>query len=114
MQLYVSDESTYIPIVVKNKAAEFLLGSIKAESVHSSYRKQSKEAMEDQCVPDLNFYSLWLILMKTLLQPGKNSPFKFKVRIDITKNWESGRFEMLSMSLPLLLQSAYNFNANLP
>ncbi|KAI3685509.1 hypothetical protein L6452_34757 [Arctium lappa] len=92
--LYIWDESTCIPVVVKNKAAELLLGNMKAESVYSSYKKQA-------CRNEgLNFYSLWLILLKALLQPGKNSPLKFKVRIDMTNNWENGRFEMMSVSLP--------------
>ncbi|KAI3820057.1 hypothetical protein L1987_13913 [Smallanthus sonchifolius] len=109
--LYVWDNSTYIPVVIKNKAAEILFGNIKAESVHSSYRKQARgqsinEIMEDQCRQRLNFYSLWLILLKTLLQPGKNSHLKFKVGVDMTKNWENGRFEMMSLSLPTTFHNA--------
>ncbi|KAI7750160.1 hypothetical protein M8C21_003119, partial [Ambrosia artemisiifolia] len=51
--LYVWDSSTYIPVVIKNKAAEILFGNIKAESVQSSYRKQARDqsinkGMEDQ------------------------------------------------------------------
>ncbi|KAL8252746.1 hypothetical protein R6Q59_036439 [Mikania micrantha] len=106
--LYVWDNSTHIPVVVKNKAAEILVGNIKAESVHCSYRKQAHGALENDAIEDqgLNFYSLWLILLKTLLQPGMNSPLKFKVRVDVTKNWENGRFEMLSLSLPSIFQNA--------
>ncbi|XP_076899239.1 uncharacterized protein LOC143553052 isoform X2 [Bidens hawaiensis] len=105
--LYVWDNSTHIPLVIKNKAAEILFGNIKAESVHSSYQKQARgqsinEPVEDQCRPGPNFYSLWLILLKSLLQPGKNSPLEFQVRVDMTKNWENGRFEMLCLSLPLI------------
>ncbi|CAI9266599.1 unnamed protein product [Lactuca saligna] len=109
--LYVWDESAYVPVVVKNKAAEILVGNIKAESVHSTYQKQKQgcgqranKSMEDQC---LDFYSLWLILLKSLLQPGKNSPLKFKVRVDMTKKWENGRFEMLSFSLPLFSHNSH-------
>ncbi|MFS7933506.1 hypothetical protein Hanom_Chr04g00380641 [Helianthus anomalus] len=109
MQLYVWDDSTYIPVVIKNKAAEILFGNIKAESVHSSDRKQARgqpinKGAEAQCGPGLNFYALWLILLKSLLQPGKNSPLKFEVRVDTTKSWENGRFEMVSLSLPLVFQ----------
>lgn len=39
-QLYVWDESDYMPILVKNRAAEILFGNIKAEKVYSSYRQQ--------------------------------------------------------------------------
>lgn len=106
--LYVWDESAYIPVVVKNKAAEILLGNIKAESVGSTYQKQACGELRanEEAMEGLNFYSLWLILLKALLQPGKNSPLKFKVRVDVTKNWENGRFEMLSVSLPLLLSNS--------
>ncbi|KAF5809488.1 putative nucleic acid-binding protein [Helianthus annuus] len=107
--LYVWDDSTYIPLVIKNKAAEILFGNIKAESVHSSYRKQARgqlinKGAEAQCGRGLNFYTLWLVLLKSLLQPGKNSPLKFEVCVDTTKSWENGRFEMVSLSLPLVFQ----------
>ncbi|XP_024972701.1 uncharacterized protein LOC112511344 isoform X2 [Cynara cardunculus var. scolymus] len=93
--LYIWDDSTCIPVVVKNKAAELLVGNMKAESVYTSYKKQA-------CRNEgINFYSLWLILLKALLlQPGNNSPLKFKLRIDMTNNWDNGRFEMISVSLP--------------
>ena len=66
MQLYVFDECGYIPVVVKNKAAEILFGNIKAESVDSTYKSQTcgqrgNKSTEDQCGQGLNFYSLWLI-----------------------------------------------------
>ncbi|XP_061341941.1 uncharacterized protein LOC133288240 [Gastrolobium bilobum] len=38
--LYVWDESDYMPVLVKNRAAEILFGNIKAERVYSSYREQ--------------------------------------------------------------------------
>ncbi|KAK7321037.1 hypothetical protein VNO77_31145 [Canavalia gladiata] len=38
--LYIWDESDYMPILVKNRAAEILFGNIKAETVYSSYREQ--------------------------------------------------------------------------
>ncbi|KAI5435988.1 uncharacterized protein LOC127118898 isoform X2 [Lathyrus oleraceus] len=38
--LYVWDESYFMPVLVKNKAAEILFGNIKAENVYSSYREQ--------------------------------------------------------------------------
>lgn len=40
LQLYLWDESDYMPILVKNRAAEILFGNIKAEKVYSSYRQQ--------------------------------------------------------------------------
>lgn len=47
-----------------------------------------------------NLYRVWLILLKTLLQKEKNSLLKFKVHIDANRDWESGKFEMVSVSLP--------------
>ncbi|KAL5078679.1 hypothetical protein RYX36_007100 [Vicia faba] len=38
--LYVWDESYFMPVLVKNKAAEILFGNIKAENVYSCYREQ--------------------------------------------------------------------------
>ncbi|XP_054811904.1 uncharacterized protein LOC129313081 isoform X1 [Prosopis cineraria] len=38
--LYLWDESDYMPVLVKNRAAEILFGNIKAEKVSSSYRQQ--------------------------------------------------------------------------
>ncbi|KAL1341595.1 hypothetical protein HN51_028117 [Arachis hypogaea] len=38
--LYVWDESDYMPVLVRNKAAEILFGNIKAEKVYLSYREQ--------------------------------------------------------------------------
>ncbi|XP_057486690.1 uncharacterized protein LOC130772819 [Actinidia eriantha] len=143
--LYVWDDSKYIPLLVKNKAAELLFGNIKAESVYSAYRGQKhgqtpnhqalysvtpvpndvhnadhsearpttqlnaaerKIADQSSCqegkrqseVP--NLYLIWLILLKLLMQQGKNSPIKFKVAVDAGRDWESGRFEMVSVSMP--------------
>ncbi|CAJ1971849.1 unnamed protein product [Sphenostylis stenocarpa] len=40
MQLYVWDESDYMPVLVKNWAAEILFGNIKAGKVYSAYKEQ--------------------------------------------------------------------------
>ncbi|KAH9605755.1 hypothetical protein KSS87_013127, partial [Heliosperma pusillum] len=37
-RLYVWDSSDYIPLLVRNKAAEILFGNISAEKVHQSYK----------------------------------------------------------------------------
>lgn len=47
-----------------------------------------------------NFYMIWLILLNMLFQHEKNSPFKFKVTVDTNRDWENGRLEMVSVSLP--------------
>ncbi|KAE9605873.1 hypothetical protein Lalb_Chr10g0101921 [Lupinus albus] len=141
--LYVWDESDYMPILVKNKAAEILFGNIKAENVHSSYKVQmvnpklgpshkckDKEQdarlannprisgegcsiaselhadkslkMEEQHlrVKKLNFYGVWLLILKMLLKQGKNSPLKFEVLVDPSLNIGNGKFEMVSATMP--------------
>ncbi|GMP46964.1 hypothetical protein CsSME_00014923 [Camellia sinensis var. sinensis] len=47
-----------------------------------------------------NLYLIWLVLLKVLMQQGKNSPLKFKVTVNVGRDWESGRFEMVSVSIP--------------
>ncbi|KAI3464488.1 hypothetical protein Pfo_021151 [Paulownia fortunei] len=115
--LYVWDDLKYLPIFVSNKAAELLFGNIPAEKVCSSYKSQRtrKEVanshlsstdkifrMKDKKPGDEkpNFYMIWLILLNMLFQHGKNSPLKFKVTVHTNRDWESGRLEMLSVSIP--------------
>jgi hypothetical protein len=142
MQLYVWDESKYLPLLVRNKAAEVLFGNIKAERVYLCYRGQNndsnpnpKDVLKDNhfcaivsnhpkaasgfqgssssyadkslewteihcCDNKINFYSIWLIFLKLLLQQGKNSPLKFEVTVNASLDRENGRFEMVSMSMP--------------
>lgn len=47
-----------------------------------------------------DFYSIWLILLKTLLQHGKNSAFRFEIIVDRDKDIENGRFELVSLTMP--------------
>ncbi|CAA0827889.1 Unknown protein [Striga hermonthica] len=116
--LYVWDDVKYLPISVRNKAAEILFGNISAEKVHSSYKDQragkdgfnphSSSAgqifqMKDKIAEGVekpNFYMIWLILLRMLFQHEKNSPLRFKVRVETNRDWENGRLEMLSVSIP--------------
>ncbi|GER49201.1 cytochrome P450 [Striga asiatica] len=116
--LYVWDDVKYLPISVKNKGAEILFGNISAEKVHSSYKDQRagkdgfnphpssagqifrmKDKFAEGCEKP-NFYMIWLILLRTLFQHEKNSPLRFKVKVDTNRDWENGRLEMLSVSIP--------------
>ncbi|KAF5740301.1 hypothetical protein HS088_TW11G00368 [Tripterygium wilfordii] len=45
--LYLWDESDYMPLLVRNKAAELLFGNIKAEKVYLCYRKQKQNQKSD-------------------------------------------------------------------
>ncbi|KAI8004377.1 hypothetical protein LOK49_LG08G01641 [Camellia lanceoleosa] len=141
--LYVWDDSKYIPLLVKNKAAELLFGNIKAERVYSCYRKRNHDQTpnpnnvqntdhsdaratttqlnaaesEVNCLhppregkslgqkgkqksAGPNLYLIWLVLLRVLMQQGKNSPLKFKVTVNVGRDWENGRFEMVSVSIP--------------
>ncbi|EXB44352.1 hypothetical protein L484_020164 [Morus notabilis] len=48
----------------------------------------------------MNFYLIWLILLKALLQQGKNSPLKFEVSVNPSLDIENGRFEVVSVWMP--------------
>ncbi|XP_043715378.1 uncharacterized protein LOC122663799 [Telopea speciosissima] len=46
-----------------------------------------------------DFYRIWLILLKTLLQQRNNSPLKFEVAVNTSLDQENGRFELVSMKI---------------
>ncbi|XP_047977188.1 uncharacterized protein LOC125219291 isoform X1 [Salvia hispanica] len=125
--LYLWDDSKYLPISVTNKAAELLFGNIPAEKVLSSYklhrpspshtgfkkdrscaRKEVDDEDEKGGGHNPNFYMIWLILLRSVFQHGKNSPFKFKVTVDTNRDWENGRLEMVSVSLPAFTGTPQN------
>ncbi|XP_048435383.1 uncharacterized protein LOC103936487 isoform X2 [Pyrus x bretschneideri] len=63
--------------------------------------KKSSESRGKHCFPEtMHFYRIWLILLKTMLQRGKNSPLKFVVDVNAGLDKENGRFEMVSVQLP--------------
>ncbi|KAM1225083.1 hypothetical protein ACFX2G_044841 [Malus domestica] len=63
--------------------------------------KKSLESKGTHCFPEtMHFYSIWLILLKTMLEKGKNSPLKFEVDVNAGLDKENGRFEMVSVQLP--------------
>lgn len=125
LQLYIWDEVEYLPLLVKNKAAEVLFGNISAERVYQCYRKNKdktdvstdehpgkgsseSEENEGRSCRDMNFHSIWLILLRMLLLQGKNSPLKFHVDVNARLDTEDGRFEMVSMSMPCFGSAAVN------
>ena len=118
------DESNCLPLLIRNKAAELLFGNIKAERVYSSFREKQNatnvdakcdiqlradgiSADSDSCclglkqrlsmVDGMNFYLIWVFLLKALLQQGKNSPLKFEVAVNTSLDRENGRFEVVSV-----------------
>ncbi|KAK9023579.1 hypothetical protein V6N11_003794 [Hibiscus sabdariffa] len=72
----------------------------------------SSDAHERQeCRQDLkgiNVFKIWLVVLKMLLQQGKNSPLKFEVAVNASLDIENGRFEMLSVSTPCFKNSPWN------
>lgn len=124
LQLYVWDDFEYIPLFVTNKQAEVLFGNISAENVYSSFKKEkevkimeynevqvqnnsaARASAQNNAKTQLqrkqtrNTYLIWLILLKTILQQGKCSPLRFQVKVNPSKDVESGRFELVSMSIP--------------
>ncbi|XP_031275344.1 uncharacterized protein LOC116133802 [Pistacia vera] len=141
--LYVWDELEYMPLLVRNKAAELLFGNIRAERVYQCYLGKKHDKHPDanyvqkenhnnaifpevaregvecfhspdankslegkekyQCDRNINFYLIWLILLKQLLKRGKNSPLEFEVTINSSLDRENGRFEMVSASVPCFM-----------
>lgn len=123
--IYVRDQSGQIPVLVRNKAAETLFANIIADDVFECY-KSSHCMLLDICEPGnlrtsgildgtcktgitkrkrskekLDFHLIWLILIKCLLNQGKNSPFGFQISVNPDKNVDNGRFELVSLTLPI-------------
>ncbi|CAN1199807.1 hypothetical protein LINPERHAP2_LOCUS44953 [Linum perenne] len=107
--LYVWDESDYLPLLVRNKAAEILFGNIKAERVKTSSDRERTPRSFDIGITcsqkpgsgkSINFHLIWVMLLKMLLEQDKNGPLKFEVDVNPTLDSEYGRFEVSSVSIP--------------
>uniref|UniRef100_K3Y7V9 Uncharacterized protein n=1 Tax=Setaria italica TaxID=4555 RepID=K3Y7V9_SETIT len=122
--IYVYDQSGQVPLLVRNKAAEILFANIIADDVSECYKSQmlletyvNSGSMSASCTIDdagnkeiakrrkteqkPNFHQIWLIMIKCLLNQGSNSPFCFQILINPEKNVEDGRFELLSLTMPI-------------
>lgn len=123
--IYVQDQSGQVPLLVRNNAAEILFANIIADDVFECYKSRhcmlldtcesgnsSTSRMLDGTVkkgitkrrrtkekPD--FHLIWLIMIKCLLNQGKNSPFCFQISVNPEKNVENGRFELVSLTMPI-------------
>ena len=65
-----------------------------------------RQVMGKHCHDEnINFYLIWLILLKMLLQQDKNSPLKFEVNVNESLDSENGKFEMVSLSFPCIRTS---------
>eukprot|EP00262_Sarcandra_glabra_P001470 TRINITY_DN11583_c0_g3_i1.p1 TRINITY_DN11583_c0_g3~~TRINITY_DN11583_c0_g3_i1.p1 ORF type:complete len:444 (-),score=58.76 TRINITY_DN11583_c0_g3_i1:382-1713(-) len=69
--------------------------SIESQKPKSTLRG---EIQRDEKKPD--FYGIWLLLLKSLLQQGKNSCLRFEVTVDCGADHENGKFELVSLTMP--------------
>ncbi|XP_047070995.1 uncharacterized protein LOC124679241 isoform X2 [Lolium rigidum] len=123
--IYVRDQSGQVPVLVRNKVAETLFGNIIADDVSECYKSRHCMLLEtcESVSPSTSrmldgtgkigitkrkrtgkkpdFHLIWLILVKCLLNPGKNSPFCFQISVSPEKNVENGRFELVSLTMPI-------------
>ncbi|KAK9270936.1 hypothetical protein L1049_026524 [Liquidambar formosana] len=84
----------------KATAHATIVGEGSANSCPPDADKSLDPHQKHQCDKNPNFYLIWLILLKVLLQQGKNSPLKFEVIVNAGLDKEDGRFEMVSASMP--------------
>ncbi|CAM0904409.1 unnamed protein product [Alopecurus aequalis] len=123
--IYVRDQSGQVPVLVRNKVAETLFANIIADDVSECYKSHhhmlldtfesgnsSTSGMLDvtgkignikrrRTKGKLDFHLIWLILMKCLLDQGRNSPFCLQISVNPEKNLEKGRFELVSLTMPV-------------
>lgn len=90
-----------------NAIATHIFPEVAREGVVCSQSPDANKSLEGkekyQCDRNINFYLIWLILLKQLLKQGKNSPLEFEVTINSSLDRENGRFEMVSASVPCFM-----------
>ncbi|CAO2035260.1 unnamed protein product [Urochloa humidicola] len=122
--IYVYDQSGQVPLLVRNKAAEILFANIIADDVSECYKRpmlletyvksgnlRTSGTIDDSSSKEItkrikieqkpNFHEIWLVMIKCLLNQGSNSPFCFQILINPEKNVEDGRFELVSLTMPI-------------
>ncbi|CAK9147279.1 unnamed protein product [Ilex paraguariensis] len=90
------DNDSYAQATLQSNAAGRDISNSRSTGTAKGFRLKGKRQFGE----NLNFYLIWVILLKMLLLPGKNSPLKFKVKVNATRDWESGRCEMVSVTMP--------------
>ncbi|XP_030536791.1 uncharacterized protein LOC115745219 isoform X2 [Rhodamnia argentea] len=55
---------------------------------------------KNKCHGSVDFHFVWFVMLKMLLQQGKNSPLGFEVNVDPRLDRESGRYEMVTATMP--------------
>ncbi|XP_062184686.1 uncharacterized protein LOC133888447 isoform X2 [Phragmites australis] len=123
--IYVCDQSGQVPLLVRNKAAEILFSNIIADDVSECYNSyqcmlletyESGNSSTSGMIDDTgnkgmakrrrieqkpNFHLIWLIMIRCLLNQRNNSPFCFQISVNPEKNVEDGRFELVSLTMPI-------------
>uniref|UniRef100_A0A1D1XSD4 Ferrochelatase n=2 Tax=Anthurium amnicola TaxID=1678845 RepID=A0A1D1XSD4_9ARAE len=70
------------------------------ESTNGSQQLECRKvAKHTDYTKKLDSYSIWLLLIKLLLH-NENSPFKFEVSVNLETDKDSGRFELVSLTMP--------------
>ena len=80
------------------KAAEGVLVSCSSAVDKKSSEREGKLDFQR----NMDFYKIWLILLKAMLQQRTNSPLQFIVNVNAGLDRENGRFEMVSVHMPCL------------
>ncbi|KAF8703290.1 hypothetical protein HU200_032082 [Digitaria exilis] len=116
--MYVYDQSGQVPLLVRNKAAEILFANIIADDVSECYKSHMLSETDEsvnlsasgtinaagkrrKTEQKPNFHQIWLIVIRCILNQGNNSPFCFRILVNPEKNVEEGRFELVSLAMPI-------------
>ncbi|KAI4320521.1 hypothetical protein MLD38_033992 [Melastoma candidum] len=122
--LYVWDDMDCLPLLVRNKAAEILFGNIRADRLHdcikgklpqyksgfmslpehhsNGHRSPTGESTHNKrkSSKGIDLHYVWMVMMKAMLQPQKNSPLKFETTINNATNKDEERLEMVNVTMP--------------
>ncbi|KAF8026624.1 hypothetical protein BT93_F3189 [Corymbia citriodora subsp. variegata] len=71
-----------------------------ASDIVSPSGDQMEREEKNKCHDSVDFHFVWFVILKMLLQRGKNSPLRFEVNVDPRLDRESGRYEMVTATLP--------------
>ncbi|KAL5982485.1 hypothetical protein ACLOJK_016558 [Asimina triloba] len=85
-------------IVSHSEAAWELQAATTQSCFQHLKRSWPRKATGDAVIP--NLHGIWFILLKTLLQQGKNSPLRFGVAVNNELDEENGRFELINLTMP--------------
>ncbi|XVF36874.1 hypothetical protein REPUB_Repub19eG0096300 [Reevesia pubescens] len=75
-------------------------GTSYADCCSTDAHKRQESGQNEGCNKNINVFLIWLVILKMLLQHGKNSSLKFEVAVNASLDTENGRFEMISVSTP--------------